>query len=256
MSEKLQDFDLSPQEIQHLLLLGTSITDSELLHDYLNRAGTVASDAVRPALTQATHSSTEVDDKDTGEDANQDITMRDTGQVLSSAAYGSEVPAAQLREEQILLDTIHMKNVVFGHALPNSRDEALQAQAIRRDCLLRKTDSEDHPITSQRLRETMPFPPEFGPGNRKDMAKTKTEQGYCLCTCGDERNVADHDWHQCDVCDIWQHTECIPEGVSKDPEDGYRCQQCDPWGHRERLMAIRAAQPIAEVHFPLVWEGR
>lgn len=133
-----------------------------------------------------------------------------------------------------------IRNILLGKILPANTQEAEEAASERRECLLRhKIAISGRKITARGLTMTA-VPPEFAAPSRKP--------DTIACVCGNEdENDVEGGWVACDRCNVWQHVECMRDGVPKDIERGeYLCQQCDPFIHRRLIRRLRREHPLPD----------
>lgn len=140
-------------------------------------------------------------------------------------------------------------DIITGHALPATKAEAEHSARERRKLLL--LSAQRLPKPSKRLSlstpkaEAHPLFPEF--------ARDDRGTGEILCVCGrDNEEDFEGEWMACDTCGIWQHVECMGEGVPLDRKQRYECQQCDPLRHRGLLARLRRENPVPQEVMPVV----
>lgn len=130
-----------------------------------------------------------------------------------------------------------MEAIIAGTALPKNKDEAIKAAGVR----YRRLAASEQP-TRKRTRPADLLPEFFHPAN---YAKGEEEESVrCICgvTEDDGKNMI-----SCDECSVWQHTECMREGVPEDVDNGdYSCHVCDPFVHRRVIAEMRKAKVSEE----------
>ncbi|KAF1349929.1 hypothetical protein BDV97DRAFT_369427 [Delphinella strobiligena] len=137
-----------------------------------------------------------------------------------------------------------IRDILLGKVLPTNAKEAEEGATARRECLIRhKTAISGHKINARGLNKTA-MPPEFATPSRK------AHSIACVCGNKNEEDV-EGEWVACDQCNVWQHVDCMGDGVPEEKEKGeYLCQQCDPFTHRKLIRRLRREQPLPDVFVP------
>jgi hypothetical protein len=138
----------------------------------------------------------------------------------------------------------HIDSVISGNALPRTAAEATSAAETRLARLLTAHN------TSMKARKRRSVPageePDFMPEyfNVKKFPKAKKDdQVRCVCGVVVDDGVS---MIACDKCGVWQHEDCMGEGVPEDPKtEQYFCHMCEPWVHRELVARLRRENPFA-----------
>ena len=138
----------------------------------------------------------------------------------------------------------HIDSVNSGNALPRTAAEATSAADTRLARLLASHN------TSMKARKRRSVPageePDFMPEyfNVKKFPKAKrNDQVRCACGVVVDDGVS---MIACDKCGVWQHEDCMGEGVPEDlKSEQYFCHVCEPWVHRELVARLRRENPLA-----------
>ena len=132
--------------------------------------------------------------------------------------------------------------VVAGTRLPDNQDQAKQAAKLRHDRLLAQHRALQVDAKRRRgaQREPDMMPEFFNVANFTPGLEEDSVRCVCGVTVDDGGNMVG-----CDDCLVWQHNQCMGEGVPKDlKKTKYECHQCDPWAHRKLIARMREERPM------------
>lgn len=249
MFNQLQNLNLSPAQIQEVLSSTDINQDLNTIHASVQP--TIDINTGIPLSTNAASEGSKKESTAVDPDLYPEMSSRTTRGISSRAGpanSGANASSTNNQTSSIQSDELapiprRIREIVLGDALPANENEAFEAAEERRNCEIRKIETMDGEISSARVRANMAAPPEFAPQNRK------AESVHCIC--GNEGDDTRGEWIACDSCGVWQHNNCMGEGVPANPEqDDYDCQQCDPFRHRKLIRTMRKTNSLPESCVP------